>query len=70
LNNFLDLDKIDPVKESAFITRKEVMAYLRISSATLQRLMKRHAFPYIKLEKKILFRKEDIDKYLEAHMVK
>lgn len=52
------------------MTRAEVLEYLRISNMTLHRLMKDHKFPYIKLGKRVLFRREDIDKYLEAHMVK
>lgn len=32
--------------------------------------MKDHKIPYVKLGKRVLFRKEDIDKYLETHRVK
>jgi excisionase family DNA binding protein len=58
------------MKEKELFTRQEIMEYLSISSATLHRLMKRNAFPYIKLEKKVLFKKRDVDAYLEAHLVK
>ena len=46
------------------------MGYLQISHQTLYKLMKQRAFPYIKLERKVLFRKKDIDKWLESKMVK
>ena len=37
---------------------------------TLHRLMKSGAFPYIKLARKVLFRKEDIDRFLESKLIK
>ncbi len=52
------------------LTRNEVMEYLRISKGTLSKLMRQKAFPYIRLERKVLFKKEDIDKFLESKMVK
>lgn len=52
------------------LTKDQVCEYLKISRGTLTRLMNKHAFPYIKMERKVLFKKEDIDRYLEAHMVK
>jgi excisionase family DNA binding protein len=52
------------------MTKLEVQAYLRISHDTLHRIMKTHGLPYIKLEKKVLFKKSDIDKFLEAHLIK
>jgi excisionase family DNA binding protein len=51
------------------MTKQDVMDYLKISHQTLHRMMKSGAFPYIKLERKVLFRKADIDAYLEAHIV-
>jgi excisionase family DNA binding protein len=58
------------MRKGELITRSEVIEYLRISHGTLTKLMKRHAFPYIKLEKKVLFRKEDIDRFLESKLIK
>jgi excisionase family DNA binding protein len=58
------------MNERDLMTRYEVMEYLRISSATLSRLTKSRSFPYIKFEKKILFRKTDIDRFLESKLVK
>lgn len=57
------------MKKEDLMTRKDVMEYLRISHQTLHKLMKQRAFSFIKLEKRVLFRKTDIDKYLEAHIV-
>ena len=52
------------------MTRKEVMQYLRISNDTLHRLMKKNAFPYFKLERKVLFNKRDIDRFLESKIIR
>jgi len=52
------------------MTKKDAQAYLHISHQTLYTLMKRGAFPYFKLDRRVLFRKHDIDAYLEAHLVK
>jgi len=56
--------------EDRLLTKDELVAYLRISKGTLRKLMLQRAFPYIKLQKKVLFRKDDIDKWLESKMVK
>lgn len=52
------------------MSRKDVMAYLQISRMTLYRLMQQHAFPFIKLERKVMFRKSDIDRFMMSKMVK
>jgi len=46
------------------------MAYLRISPGTLDKLVKKHEFPSIKLERKVLFRKADIEAWLETKKIK
>ena len=51
-------------------TKKDVLELLKISTATLDRIMKKKEIPYIKLERKVLFRKSDIDKFLESRLVK
>ena len=58
------------MQKEAFLTKKELLEYLRISDGTLYKLMKQKAFPYIKLERKVLFRKGDVDKFLESRLVK
>lgn len=52
------------------LTKGEVQKYLKISHGTLDKLMKQKEIPYIKLERKVLFRKSDIDKFLESRLVK
>jgi excisionase family DNA binding protein len=54
------------------MTKEDLMAYLKISLPTVNRLMVR-GLPYIKLAEgkgHVLFRRKDIDKYLEARLVK
>ena len=58
------------MNKDELMTRNEVMEYLKISHGTLHKLMKQKALPYIKFEKKVLFRKSDIDKFLESKTVK
>lgn len=52
------------------LTKKDVQEYLQVSHGTLDKLMKEKALPYIKLERKVLFRKKDIDEFLESRLVK
>jgi excisionase family DNA binding protein len=47
-----------------------LLEYLKISRATLQKLMAAKAFPYIKFGRRVLFRKADIDKWLESKMIR
>jgi len=58
------------MKEGAIMTKAEAMEYMRLSVATIDRLMKRHALPHVKVGKKVLFRKRDIDAFLEKRLVK
>lgn len=53
-----------------FMTKDEVIAYIKISKGTLYKLMKARAFPYIKLDRKVLFRRRDIDAFLKSKLVK
>jgi excisionase family DNA binding protein len=52
-----------------YFTKKDLMAYLKISRTTADRLMK-EGLPHIKLERRVLFRKEDVDAFLERYLVK
>lgn len=52
------------------LTKKEVAELLRSSIATVDRLMRSKKVKYLKLEKKVLFRKKDIDAFLEKRLVK
>ena len=52
-----------------YMSKTELMSYLRISKSTVERLMK-EGLPHIKLERRVLFRKADVDAYLESKIVK
>ena len=56
--------------QDVLLTRSELMEYLKIKQGTLRKLMLRNEFPYFKLERRVLFRKSDIDKWLESKRVK
>jgi len=56
--------------ENAFLTKKEVIAYLKISLSYLDQLMRDKEIPYHKLKRKVLFKKSDIDRFMESKRVK
>jgi excisionase family DNA binding protein len=56
------------MEEDKLLTKKEAQEYLRISRTTLERKIMKE-IPYIKLGKRVLFRKSDIEKYLETKKV-
>jgi excisionase family DNA binding protein len=58
------------MEKDDLMSKKDVMEYLKISHQTLFRLMKSYAFPYIKLERRVLFRRSEIDKFLESKTVR
>jgi excisionase family DNA binding protein len=58
------------MNKDVLMSKKEVQEYLKISHGTLYLLMKRRAFSYIKLDRKVLFRKKDIDAFLESKTVR
>ena len=55
------------IPKDEILTKKEVLAYLKISHGTLSKLMRKGGIPYIKMERKVLFRLSDIDQWLELH---
>jgi excisionase family DNA binding protein len=63
------MDKNKAPKDT-LLTRKELMDYLKIKQGTLRKLMLGSEFPYFKLERRVLFRKDDIDRWLESKRVK
>jgi len=58
------------MEQERLLTRKDVMDYLRISPGTLDKLVKKHELPCIKLERKVLFKKADVEAWLESKRVK
>ena len=53
-----------------FLTKDDLIRILKVSRPTINRWMKNRAFPFIKLERRVLFRKTDIDRFLESKTVK
>jgi excisionase family DNA binding protein len=53
-----------------FLTKRELMEFLSISRGTVDNLMKRRELPFFKIGKRVLFKKTDIDKWLETKRVK
>lgn len=51
-----------------YMTVKQVVEYLKISRQTLLKLRTRD-LAYVKIGKKVLFRKSDIDAFMESHLV-
>ncbi|MBE3111420.1 MAG: helix-turn-helix domain-containing protein [Acidobacteria bacterium] len=56
----------DPMAKE-YLTKKDLMAYLKISLPTVNRLML-DGIPYMKLRGKVLFRLDLVDAWLEAKM--
>ena len=53
-----------------FMTRQELQEYLRISRASVFKLLKANEIPVIRIGRKLLFRKDDIDRWLDSKVVK
>lgn len=62
------VDKM-PEKDD-ILTKTQVLEYLKISRGSLLRLMNAREIPYYKLARRVLFRKADIDAWLESKRVK
>ena len=56
------------MSDEKLLTQKEAMSYLRISLETLAKL-RREGLPFVKLGKKVLFKKSDLDAFIEARTV-
>jgi excisionase family DNA binding protein len=52
-----------------YLSKKDLAAYLGISKGTIERLMKQ-GLPHLKLERRVLFRRSEIDAYLESKTVR
>jgi excisionase family DNA binding protein len=57
------------MKDDILMTRAELMQYLKIKRSTLQKLMNRKEFPWFKLDRRVLFKKSDIDNWLESKRI-
>lgn len=56
-------------ENNELITRKELIEYLRISMGTLQAMMKQREIPYYRLKKRIIFRKSEINEWLNEKKI-
>jgi len=48
------------------LTKKETLKYLKIGRSTLEKFMNERQISFIKLERKVFFKKVDIDKFIES----
>ena len=53
-----------------YFTFKETLEYLKLSRSKLARMMKAGEVPYARIGKRILFRKADLDQFVESRLVK
>jgi len=56
--------------ETDLLSQADLLEYLHISRTTLFKLIKKNEIPHMKLGRKLLFRKKDIDAWLESKRVK
>lgn len=52
------------------LTKTQTQEYLKISRGSLLRLMQARDIPYFKLRRRVLFRKADVDAWLETKRVR
>jgi len=57
------------MNEDRFMTSKEARTYLSISHTTLWKLMNNREIPFVRFNRKVLFRKSELDAFIEAHTV-
>lgn len=58
-----------PEMDSEYLTKKELYAYLKVSRTIVDKLI-RQGLPHIRLERRVLFRKKDIDRWLESKTIR
>lgn len=56
--------------QSPFWTIQDVMEYLQVRSRTTMFKLLKEGFPHARIGKKLIFRKADIDAWIEARVVK
>ena len=50
---------------NCFLSKRQAACYLSISVSFLERLMSEEALPYYRVKQKVLFRKHEIDQWIE-----
>lgn len=53
-----------------YVTAKELIAYVPLSTATVYELVRKREMPFIPFGRKIIFDKEAIDRWMQTRMVK
>lgn len=56
--------------EKELLSQADLLEYLQIGRTTLFKLLKNNEIPHIRLGRKILYRKADIDAWLETKRIK
>jgi len=56
--------------EIELLTVAQILELLHISRATLYRHLKAGALPHVKLGRRVLFRKADVEKFINSNLVK
>jgi excisionase family DNA binding protein len=56
--------------DTELLTIPQVLERLRISRTTLYRHVKARELPHVKLGKRVLFRKADVEKFITSNLVK
>jgi hypothetical protein len=56
------------VTETQYMTAEEVKKYLRVGTNTLQKF-RRLGLRHIKIDRKLFFRRADVDAFMESHLV-
>lgn len=60
----------DYKNDDPLLSVEEAVAYLRLSPSTLARFRKENARPnYIKLGRRVLYRKSELDAYIDANLI-
>ncbi|MDX2443947.1 MAG: helix-turn-helix domain-containing protein, partial [Bacteroidales bacterium] len=57
------MDNVTDKRDFNFITRAELLERFRISETTLWKLMYKRNLPFYKLQRKVLFRDDEIEEY-------
>jgi excisionase family DNA binding protein len=58
------------VNDDRLLTFKEACAVLRIGRGKMFELLKARAFPHVRVGRKILIKKADLDRFIEKQTVK
>jgi hypothetical protein len=51
-----------------YMTSREAMTYLSVGKNTLKKF-RRLGLPYVQVDRKIFYRRRDLDSFMEAHLI-